>query len=253
MKRANLTRIMGRAAAVIGVMLLAGPVLASSEISLQEFRPDYGNIPAMQRGARDFMAYCSGCHSMKYLRYSRMAKDLNIPEDLLKANLMFGTKKVGDTINSAMPAESEQWFGVEPPDLSLEARARGASWIYSYLQGFYLDDTRPLGVNNTVLKGSAMPDVLWELQGWQKLVEAPAAGESAAGEQHGSHFQAVTQGKLSPEKFQAFVGDITTFMDYAAEPGKRARIHTGFKVILFLILLTILTYLLKKEFWRDVH
>lgn len=258
-----LSRMIPRAA-ILAVALLAGPALANTGVELKNFKADYGNIPSLQRGARDFMAYCSGCHSMKYLRYSRMAEDLKIPEDLLKANLMFGTSNTGDTLKVAMPAASEQWFGRVPPDLSLETRARGADWVYTYLQSFYLDPTRPLGVNNTVLPGASMPHVLWELQGWQKQVEhkaAAAEGEKAEGEHkaaaegghHGSGFELVTQGSLSPEDYRAFVTDITNFMDYAAEPGKRARIGTGFKVMLFLVLLTILTYLLKKEFWRDIH
>lgn len=261
-----LSRMIPRAALVLAAALLAGPVSANSDIELKSFRADYGNIASLQRGARNYMAYCSGCHSMKYLRYSRMAEDLKIPEDILKANLMFGTDKTGETIKVAMPAASGDWFGRVPPDLSLEARARGADWIYTYLQSFYLDDKRPLGVNNTVLAGANMPHVLWELQGWQKKVEHEAKPEgeahgeaakgeanAAEGEHHGTAFEQVTAGTLSPDEYKAFVGDITNFMDYAAEPGKRDRIHTGFKVLLFLFLLLILTYLLKKEFWRDVH
>jgi len=250
-----LSRMIPRSLLLIAGLLLAGTASAS-EVELQNFRADYGNVASMQRGARNFMAYCSGCHSMKYLRYSRMAEDLKIPEDVLKANLMFATDKTGDPIKSAMPAAAAEWFGRQPPDLSLESRARGADWIYTYLQSFYLDDKRPLGVNNTVLPNAAMPNVLWELQGWQKKSEAPAeSGEhkAAGGEHHGSGFEQVTAGSLSPEEFKEFVADTTNFMDYAGEPGKRDRIHTGFKVLLFLFLLLILTYLLKKEFWRDIH
>ncbi|GAC1632287.1 MAG: cytochrome c1 [Nevskia sp.] len=253
-------RILSSLTLVLASLSLAG-IASANEVELKNFRPDYGNVASMQRGARDFMAYCSGCHAMKYLRYARMAEDLKIPEDLLKANLMFGTDKVGETIKVAMPAASEQWFGRVPPDLSLEARARGADWIYTYLQSFYLDDKRPLGVNNSVLPGASMPHVLWELQGWQKKAGHPegaaAEGEkaeqqAAEGEHHGG-FEQVTQGSLSPEEYRDFVADLTNFMDYAAEPGKRDRIHTGFKVLLFLLLLLILTYLLKKEFWKDIH
>ena len=248
-------RILSSLTLVLAGLSFAG-IAPANEAELKNFRPDYGNIASMQRGARDFMAYCSGCHSMKYLRYSRMAEDLKIPEDLLKTNLMFGTDKVGETIKVAMPAASADWFGRQPPDLSLEARARGADWIYTYLQSFYLDDKRPLGVNNTVLPGASMPHVLWELQGWQKKVEHKEGeeGKAAAAEgEHSAAFEQVTQGTLSPEEYREFVADLTNFMDYAAEPGKRDRIHTGFKVLLFLFLLLILTYLLKKEFWKDVH
>lgn len=273
MMKRILSRLSPGLALVLAGLSLAGSA-AANEVELKDFRPDYGNIASMQRGARNYMAYCSGCHSMKYLRYSRMAEDLQIPEDVLKANLMFGTDKLGETIKVAMPAASADWFGRQPPDLSLEARARGPSWIYTYLQSFYLDDKRPLGVNNTVLPGANMPHVLWELQGWQKKVEheaapeAKAAGAASEGapeaakpaepkaaeaEHHGVAFEPVSAGTLSPEEYREFVADITNFMDYAAEPGKRDRIHTGFKVMLFLVLLLILTYLLKKEYWRDIH
>ncbi len=236
---------------VIAGALTTNIAVANSEVELKNFRPDFGNVASQQRGARDYMAYCSGCHSMKYLRYSRIAKDLKIPEDLLKANLMFGTDKTGETIKVAMPAASEQWFGRVPPDLSLEARARGASWIYTYLQSFYIDEKRPLGVNNTVLPNASMPHVLWELQGWQKKAEHKE-GEEAKSEHHGE-FELASQGSLTPAEYREFVADITNFMDYAAEPGKNARVHLGFKVLIYLFLLLILSYLLKKEFWRDVH
>lgn len=241
-----------RFALTLAGVLLTGSVYANSEVELKEFRPDYNNIASMQRGARDYMAYCSGCHSMKYLRFSRLAADLQIPEDQLKANLMYGTDKVGETIKTALPAESEQWFGRIPPDLSLESRSRGPAWIYTYLQSFYLDESRPLGVNNTVLPNASMPNVLWELQGWQKK-----AGEAAEGgeghHEHGAGFEQVTQGSLSPEEYQQFVADVTNFMDYAAEPGKAGRIHLGIRVMIYLVILFVLAYFLKKEFWRDIH
>ena len=169
---------------------------------------------------------------------------------------MFTSEKTGDPVISSMPAASAmKWFGQVPPDLSVEARYRGADWIYNYLNTFYLDPSRPSGVNNLVLPGVSMPDVLWELQGWQAQ---PAAhkGEAAKGEGeegHGTGLVLVQPGKMSPEEYQKFTEDITNFMDYAAEPGRAGRLSLGVKVILYLLLLTVLTYLLKKEFWKDVH
>jgi ubiquinol-cytochrome c reductase cytochrome c1 subunit len=249
-------------------LILVGALLASAasaeEIELKYFKPAYGNVASIQRGARDFVAYCSGCHSMKYMRYSRLETDLGIPEDLLKTSLMIGTDKLGDTMKSAMPASSAKtWFGQVPPDLTLEARARGADWIYTYLQSFYVDEKRPLGVNNIVLPNVSMPNVLWELQGWQKRVEHKADEPAAAAEadkakaegeeHHGPQFEPLTQGKMTPDEYRAFVTDITNFMAYAAEPAKATRIGLGFKVLVYLFLLLVLTYLLKKEFWKDVH
>ncbi|MGH8457518.1 MAG: cytochrome c1 [Stenotrophobium sp.] len=225
------------------------------ELPLQ-FKPDTANLFSVQRGARDFMSYCSGCHSMKHLRYNRIAQDLGIPEDLMKKNLMLTSDKPGDPIISSMPeAASENWFGRTPPDLTVEARYRGPDWIYNYLNTFYLDPSRPTGVNNLVLPGASMPDILWELQGWQVKPDAPKGGAKpeAEGEEGGTGLTLVQPGKMSPDDYQKFTADLTNFMTYAAEPGREDRISLGIKVMLYLILLTVLAYLLKKEFWKDVH
>ncbi|MBA4286630.1 MAG: cytochrome c1 [Xanthomonadaceae bacterium] len=248
----TLTRL-ARAAVVAAGALVANLAGANAGVELLHFSADSGNAASVQRGARNFMAYCSGCHSLKYLRYNRLGEDLGIPDDVLKKNLMFTSDKLGDPIKVAMPAASEQWFGRVPPDLSLETRARGADWVYTYLLSFYLDESRPLGVNNTVLAGASMPHVLWELQGWQKKAEHKAEGEHDGGHHGGSPFEKVTDGSLKPAEYEAFVVDLVNFLDYASEPGKQARISLGLKVMLYLFGLLVLTYLLKKEFWRDVH
>lgn len=219
-----------------------------------KFEPDLGNEASLQRGARNFMNYCAGCHSMRQMRYGRIGQDLNIPEDLLRANLMFTSEKPGDAIHAAIPAEAAKWFGQQPPDLTLETRMRGPLWVYNYLMTFYVDTSRPLGTNNLVLPGASMPHVLWELQGWQALATEEAHGE---GEGHGAHagpkFVQLTEGKLKPEEFRKFVGDTVNFMAYAAEPGRAQRESVGVKVILFMLLLTALIWLLKREYWKDVH
>ncbi|AXQ28186.1 cytochrome c1 [Solimonas sp. K1W22B-7] len=236
----------------------AAPAFASGGHALTyKFEPDSNNIQSAQRGARNFMNYCSGCHSMKHLRYGRLGQDLHIPDDLLKANLMFTTDKPGEHIVSSMPAtESAKWFGQAPPDLTLETRYRGADWVYNYLMTFYVDPSRPLGVNNLTLPGASMPHVLADLQGWQVKVEEHAAeGHEEGG--HGGHkgpkFELVQAGKLKPEEYKAFVTDTVNFMHYAAEPARNARISLGYKVMLYLFLFTFLAYLLKKEWWKDVH
>ena len=229
--------------------LTAPAALASGGGDHPYFRVDTANLAGLQRGARDFMSYCSGCHGMKYLRYNRMAEDLGIPEDLLKANLMFTSDKPGDLINAAMPKESADWLGAQPPDLSLTARSRGPEWVSDYLQSFYIDPSRPLGVNNTVLAGASMPHVLWELQGLQAKVEH---GEGADGHA-AKKFELVQPGKLNEEEYKKFVADITNFMVYAAEPGRNQRISTGWNVLIFLALFLPIGYLLKKEYWKDIH
>jgi ubiquinol-cytochrome c reductase cytochrome c1 subunit len=217
------------------------------------FRVDTTNLAGLQRGARDFMSYCSGCHGMKYLRYNRLAKDLDIPEELLKANLMFTSEKPGDVIASSMPAASADWLGAVPPDLSLTARSRGPAWVADYLKSFYVDASRPLGFNNTVLAGASMPHVLWELQGIQKKVEHKEGEAHAEGHGDGKKFELVQKGKLSPEEYDRFVADLTNFMVYAAEPGRNQRIATGWNVFIFLSIFLVVAYLLKKEYWKDVR
>jgi ubiquinol-cytochrome c reductase cytochrome c1 subunit len=242
---------------LVGVGLLAAGSAAAQEggIALLKADTDITNTDSLQRGARNFMNYCSGCHSMKYLRYNRMAADLKIPEAELEKNLMFTTDKSFDGINSAMPADASTWFGKLPPDLSLIARARegGADYIYSYLKGFYVDKSRPWGVNNLYLQASAMPHVLWQLQGLQKPVFKPGPNGTGGTQVELVGVEPMTPGTMKPEEYDQFVRDITNFLDYAAEPIKAKRQSMGIFVILFLLVFFVFAYLLKKEYWKDVH
>lgn len=232
------------------LLLAAAPAFAAGGGALPfSFKPDTVNEASLQRGARAFTDYCSGCHSLKYLRYNRVAQDLSIPEDIVNSTMNFGGAKLGDTIKTAMPAApAEQWFGRTPPDLSLTARERGPAWVYSYLMSFYVDPTKPAGVNNLVLPGVSMPHVLGELQGWQVKTEAPADGGH-----HGPPLAKVVDGTLTDAQYKQLSADITNFMVYAAEPGRNHRIAVGIGVMLFLSLFTLLAYLLKVEYWKDVH
>jgi ubiquinol-cytochrome c reductase cytochrome c1 subunit len=237
-------------------LLSAGAAAMADEeggIALEPAGTDIKNTESLQRGARDFMNYCSGCHSLKYLRYNRLGTDLKIPESELAANLMFTSDKAFDTINSAMPKDSEAWFGKQPPDLSLIARARGTDYLYSYMKGFYVDKTRPWGVNNLYLPSAAMPDVLAQLHGLQKPVfkNVPDANGSARMVLVG--VESMTPGALKPEEYDQFVRDIVNFLDYAGEPVKDKRQSMGVFVTLFLLVFFVFAYLLKKEYWKDVH
>jgi ubiquinol-cytochrome c reductase cytochrome c1 subunit len=240
---------------LIAVALLpAGVALAEEgEIAVLHSGTDINDLASLQRGARNFMNYCSGCHSLTYLRYNRMAQDLKIPESELTADLMFTSTKVFDGINSAMPAEAADWFGKLPPDLSLMARERGTDYLYSYLKGYYVDNTRPWGVNNLYLPGTAMPDVLASLQGLQKSVfkNEQDAGGSAHMVLVG--VDRLTPGTLSAEQYDTFVRDIANFLDYAGEPAKAKRQSLGVFITLFLLVGFVFAYLLKKEYWKDVH
>jgi len=215
-----------------------------------------GNQASLQRGAKLFMNYCSGCHSLQYMRYQRIGEDLGIPEEVMENNLMMTGGKIHDTIQGTMPKEKAAgWFGTEPPDLSLIARERGADWLYSFLLTFYLDDSRPSGVNNLVMSNTAMPAVLAPLQGFQarKHASSEEGGEHAEGEHAEAQLELVQEGRLSPGEYRAAMGDLVNFMVYVGEPAKMVRYSLGFKVIVFLLLFTGLAYLLKREFWRDVH
>jgi ubiquinol-cytochrome c reductase cytochrome c1 subunit len=231
----------------------AGSALAEEgEIPLLESGTDIKNTESLQRGARNFMNYCSGCHSLTYLRYNRLGTDLKIPESELK-NLMFTSDKTFDTINSSMPKDSEGWFGKQPPDLSLMARARGVDYLYSYLKGYYVDKTRPWGVNNLYLPSAAMPDVLASLHGLQKPVFKNEPDENGSARMVLVGVDAMTPGALKPEEYDQFVRDIVNFLDYAGEPVKDKRQSMGVFVTLFLLVFFVFAYLLKKEYWKDVH
>ncbi len=209
---------------------------------------DVGNVASLQRGAGYFVNYCMGCHSAKYVRYNRLAEDLAISEDQLMANLMFAADKPFDTMQVAMPADDAQtWFGQAPPDLSLIARSRGTDFLFSFLRGFYIDESRPNGVNNTVLENASMPHVLWELQGLQRrVVEEDDEGHEVVS------FKPVTEGSLSVAEYDQFVRDLVNFLDYAGEPAQLQRRQLGIWVLLFLLVFGIFAYLLKNEIWKDI-
>ena len=204
--------------------LLSFNVFAAGDLHLDHANTDISDTASLQNGAKLFMNYCSGCHAIGFMRYNRIAQDLNLSDSLVAEHLMFAGEKPGETITTAMPKEgAAKWFGVTPPDLSLVARAKGTDWIYTYLRGFYEDDSKVFGVNNKVLEDASMPDVLWSLK----------------------------EGKSEAE-FDQDVRDITNFLDYVGEPAKLIRTSLGVWVLLFLGVLFVLTYLLKKEYWKDV-
>ncbi len=204
---------------------------------------------SLQRGARNFTSYCLGCHSLKYERWSRLGDDLAIPGKLLQKDLMPPGDKSTDYITTSMPAtDSAAWFGKTPPDLSLMARARGRDYLYQYLKTFYVDPTRQTGANNLRLPSTAMPDVLSELEGLKKAVFKNAGHEPVF-----DHFEQIAPGRLSPAEYDGFVRDTVNFLDYVSEPTQTARRALGVWVVLFLLVFTWLAWLVKREYWRDVH
>ena len=223
---------------------------AEGGAALQLARNDVANIASLQRGARNFVNYCSGCHSAKYVRYSRLAEDLELSEKQVTDNLMFVGERIHDTIKIGMkPEDASHWFGTTPPDLSLIARSRGADYIYSFLKSFYLDPSRPTGTNNLILPGTSMPHVLWELQGLQRAVyDGESDAEHNTVHKKFKEFELAKQGSLSPQEYDQFVRDTVNFLDYIAEPMQLERRNLGMRVLAFLIVFFLFAYFLKKEF-----
>jgi ubiquinol-cytochrome c reductase cytochrome c1 subunit len=242
---------------ICAALVIPAVVSAAEEgAKLDKVDIDLGNKDALRRGAKYFVNYCMGCHSLKFESYSRLAKDLGLTKKQVFDNLMFswsGKQRLGDHMTIAMPpAEAEKWFGKAPPDLTLSSRNRGVDWLYTYLRSFYLDPSRPTGVNNVVFPKVGMPDVLWQLQGFQKakFKEVDANGTKA---EVFESFEPATKGTMTPDQFDQAVRDLVTFLAYVGEPGKQQLHRTGVWVILFLIIFTAIAYALKREYWKDVH
>lgn len=283
---------------VISSFVIGGTAFANSGEHFEKVHIDMHNPVSLQKGAKIFVNYCMGCHSLKYLRYERIAEDFHIPKQIVIHNMMFNADKIGETMKINMPAEdAKKFFGTTPPDLSLIARSKGIDYLYAYLTGFYQDDTRPFGVNNTAFNLVAMPHVLESLQGLQKktdevlfqekillesenklnAIEAKMEQKGAnikalKNEQYeaeealhhahkviadlkheGKYFELVHKGSMTPDQFNKSMVDLVNFLSYVAEPIKAKRISMGVWVILFLVVFFIVSYLLKQEYWKDVH
>lgn len=245
------------ARALLTGMLLTGVMFATPSFAAEEGADlphagtDLSDQASLQRGAAAYMNYCSGCHSLKYLRYSRMAEDIGLSEDEVQNNLNFTGGKFGEQIHVALNEDdAKQFFGKMPPDLSVIARVRGTDWIYNYLKSFYLDESRPLGWNNSIYPNASMPNPLWQLQGVQ---HAQFGKADVGGDRPVEKLLLVQPGTQNAAEFDQTVRDITTFLEYAGEPAAIKRQSLGVWVILFLAFFTFLAWLLKKDYWRDVH
>ena len=225
-----------------------------SELPGYKIHVDLNNRPSLQRGAKYFVNYCLGCHSLKYSRYSRVAEDLGIPSDMVAENLVFTGRRVSETMETAMdPREAETWFGAAPPDLSVMARQKGATYIYQYLMTFYADESRPWGVNNWRFPNTTMPHVLWREQGLQQAQWVEVEDAAGSMRQVIEALALESPGLKMPEEYQRMVADITTFLVYVAEPASIVRRSAGAWVLLYLLMLIGLTYFLKREYWKDIH
>ncbi|MBL0142756.1 MAG: cytochrome c1 [Betaproteobacteria bacterium] len=232
---------------LIAVLLLMVPGLgfaSSGGVSLDAAPVNLHDKLSLQRGAQVFVNHCLNCHSASAMRYSKLT-DLGLSEGQIRENLMFATDKVGDPMSTTLdPNDGKSWFGVNPPDLSLVARSRGADWLYTYLRGFYRDPAAKSGWNNTVFPNVGMPHVLWEYQGSQVLHAA----------EHGAPGLALeVPGKLSPAEYDKYAGDLVNYLVYMGEPARAKRVQIGIVVLFFLAIFFVITVLLKKEYWKDVR
>ncbi|MCP5160937.1 MAG: cytochrome c1 [Hahellaceae bacterium] len=246
-------------ASLVLAVLPAISLASGAGVHLDHMKPDLHDKASLQKGAALFTNYCMGCHSLKYARYERIANDLGISNELYEQNLMFGDAKIGELINIAMPASNAKtWFGNPPPDLTLEGRLRGADWLYTYLRAFYVDPSRPYGVNNAVFKDVGMPHVLAGLQG--VCAHKPETGaekkvDSLSGRivSEGGCEEYLKEGSLSKKEYDETVYDLVNFLVYMGEPSRLQSERLGVYVLLFLAFLFVFVYFLNREYWKDVH
>ncbi|MCH2338653.1 cytochrome c1 [Pseudomonas sp. NPDC047963] len=264
-------------AALILALVPAFGFAAGTGVHLDEVDVDLTDKVALQDGLQTFTNYCMGCHSAKYQRYERVATDLGIPEEVMLDNIVFTGAKIGDHMKIGMTSdEAKTWFGAAPPDLTLVARVRGNDWLYTYLRSFYEDPTRPYGVNNTVFPNVGMPHVLAPLQGRQVLPSKLPEGESVACKQvqivedgrkqfdpltgtpithEDCHAMTVVPGtgELTEAEYDEKIKNLVAFLAYSANPVKLESQRIGTYVLLFLAFFFVFAYLLKREYWKDIH
>ena len=230
-------------------LMLSFGAYASKEMELQEADIDLTDNASLQRGAKHFVTYCLGCHSVKHIRYLRIALDVDVDQKKMLKDIAPEGASIYDQLHSAMNAhDAEKWFGTQPPDLSLIARSRGADWLYSYLKGFYIDKSKPFGVNNTVFEDVGMPNVLWQLQGQQRPIFKTVDGQQTI-----DKLVIEEKGTISEQEFDLLVNDLVNFLVYVGEPVQIERQRLGKYVLFFIFMFLGLAYLLKKEYWKDVH
>jgi ubiquinol-cytochrome c reductase cytochrome c1 subunit len=246
--------------------LLLLPTLVFAGTHTPSTLPAHVNLhdkASLQRGAKWYMNYCFGCHALSYQRYKRTAEDIGVAhytgeadQNLMQANLIFTGAKIGDRmINALSNVDAKTMFGVAPPDLTLETRVRGADWVYTYLLSFYTDETTTWGVNNLLFPGVAMPNVLANLQGQQipiyreeeKVINGKTKTFNII-----DHLQPLHTGHMDPIEFEQVVHDIVNFLSYVGKPNQLKREFIGIFVLLFLVIMVLLTYALKQDFWREV-
>lgn len=241
--------------AVVAALPLAA-FAADPAIELEPANVNLRNTASLQRGAGLYVNYCLGCHSAQYMRWERVADGIGLTKEQLQAYLQVTGERPAEPMKSAMPAaDAARWFGKAPPDLTLAVRSRdrGADWVFTYLLSFYLDETRPLGVNNMVFPDVGMPHVLWELQGWQRAAFDEEVDERGNVRRRFAGFEQASEGRMTPDEYRRAARDLTNFLAYMAEPERLQRQALGIRVILFLLVFLVFAWLLKREYWKDVR
>lgn len=232
-------------------LLAAAPALALAagpSVPLDKAPVNPSDLESLQRGARMFVNYCLNCHSANVMRYSRL-EDLGLTEDQIKDNLMFAAEKPGETMKVGMSkTDGKAFFGATPPDLSVIARSRGADWLYTYLRGFYRDDTRTTGWNNTVFDKVGMPHVMWDLQGEMVPVYRKDGEHEVI-----DRLVLAKPGRVTLAEYDSMVGDLVNYLAWMGEPAQVKRKQLGVVVLIFLGIFFVVAYYLKKEYWKDVH
>jgi ubiquinol-cytochrome c reductase cytochrome c1 subunit len=238
--------------------LMAGAHATSGGVAWDKAPVDTSNQPSLQNGAKLFVNYCLNCHSAAAMRYNRL-QDIGFTNEQIKDNLLFATDKVGETMRAAIdPKQAKEWFGANPPDLSVIARSRavpgqgsGADYLYTYLRNYYVDDTKATGWNNRVFPSVGMPHVLWELQGKRRPVYELK-------EEHGHEvevfkgWEQLTPGSMTPLQYDQAVGDLVNYLQWMGEPAQNTRIRVGVWVLIFLLFLTVFAWRLNAAYWKDV-
>ncbi len=248
---------------LLSLLLSVGVFVSAQASGGEEFHWDKApnrtnDLAALQNGAKLFVNYCLNCHSAAYMRYNRLT-DIGLTEQQIKDNLLFATDKVGDTMKAAIdPKQAKDWFGANPPDLTVIARSRaghggtGADYLYTYLRTYYADDTKATGWNNMAFPNIGMPHVLWELQG----VRTPVF-ETKTEHGHETHifkgWQQVTPGKMSSAQYDQAVGDLVGYLQWMGEPSQNTRVRVGVWVVLFLLGFMVLAWRLNASYWKYVR
>ncbi len=215
-------RVMRSLHAFAGFFLLVTAQAVWGEAVLKDV--EINHDPAtLRRGAETVTSVCMSCHSLKYLRYRDL---LDVGFSRAEVEAMSMGNKMGDPLLAMTPADiAQQSYGRVPPDLSLMAKARtgGAAYIYSLLTGYYQDAAGQ--VDNHVFPGTAMPDMLgWSSADTQQRIEIETQSREAA-----------------------------AFLQWAADPRAAERKGLGYYVVGYLIVLTVLLYLVKRRVWARLH